>query len=75
MTATATAPGPTKKKIDAFFQYMFENSASDLHLSSGKPPMVRVHGELEQVAQLPALQHADLIELLENCTACEVGAI
>lgn len=28
--------------------------------------MVRVHGELENIEQLPALQHADLLELLQE---------
>jgi twitching motility protein PilT len=65
MTA-ATLSKTTPKKIDAFFQYMFSKSASDLHLASGKPPMVRIHGELEQVADLPPLQHADLLELLQE---------
>ncbi|MBX9724459.1 MAG: type IV pilus twitching motility protein PilT [Candidatus Obscuribacterales bacterium] len=64
--ATATLDKASAKKIDAFFLYMFEHKASDLHLSSGKPPMVRVHGELEQVAELPPLQHADLLELLQE---------
>ncbi len=65
MTSTLNK-APSTKKIDAFFQYMFAKSASDLHLSSGKPPMVRVHGELENIEQLPALQHADLLELLQE---------
>lgn len=65
MTATLNK-APASKKIDAFFQYMFAKSASDLHLSSGKPPMVRVHGELENIEQLPPLQHADLLELLQE---------
>lgn len=63
---TATRRETKSKKIDAFFQYMFLHSASDLHLSAGKPPMVRVHGELEQVEQLPPLLHSDLVELLEE---------
>ncbi len=36
-------------KIDAFFKYMMENDISDLHLSSGCKPMVRRHGELEEI--------------------------
>lgn len=64
---TAAPPSQTKtRKIDAFFQYMFDQGASDLHLSSGKPPMVRLHGELEHVANLPMLQHADVLELLQE---------
>jgi twitching motility protein PilT len=33
-------------KIDAFFNLMFEQKASDLHMSSGNPPMLRINGEL-----------------------------
>lgn len=65
-TALAAPPERKASKIDAFFQYMFDQGASDLHLSSGKPPMIRVCGELEQVATLPALQHEDLLELLRE---------
>lgn len=36
-------------KIDAFFKYMMENDASDLHLSTGSKPKVRKHGELEEI--------------------------
>lgn len=36
-------------KIDAFFKYMIENNCSDLHLSSGCKPLVRKHGELEEI--------------------------
>jgi len=36
-------------KIDAFFKYMMENNCSDLHLSSGCKPLVRKHGELEEI--------------------------
>lgn len=36
-------------KIDAFFNLMFEQKASDLHLSSGNPPMLRINGELHRV--------------------------
>src|SRR6185437_6144656 len=60
------APPKQSKKIDAFFQYVFDNKASDLHLSSGKPPMVRVCGELEPIAQLPQFQHEDVLELLQE---------
>jgi twitching motility protein PilT len=71
-TALATPPDQsTKKRIDAFFQYMFDEGASDLHLSSGKPPMVRVCGELEQVSDLPQLQHLDLLELLREIAPAE----
>src|ERR1041384_2103978 len=40
-------------KIDAFFNLMLEQKASDLHLSSGNPPMLRVNGELHRVDYPP----------------------
>ena len=36
-------------KIDAFFNLMFEQKASDLHMASGNPPMLRINGELQRV--------------------------
>jgi twitching motility protein PilT len=71
MTTTLAAPATQKKtnKIDAFFQYMFEHGASDLHLSSGKSPMIRVSGELEKIENLPPLVHEDLIDLLREIAA------
>ena len=36
-------------KIDMFFKYMIENSASDLHLSVGSKPRIRKHGVLEEI--------------------------
>jgi twitching motility protein PilT len=36
-------------KLDAFFQLMVDQGASDLHLVSGSQPILRVHGELQRV--------------------------
>ncbi len=36
-------------KIDAFFKYMMDNDASDLHLSAGSQAKIRKHGELEEL--------------------------
>ncbi|OPY08949.1 MAG: Twitching mobility protein [Syntrophus sp. PtaB.Bin001] len=36
-------------KIDAFFQLMHEQGASDLHLVSGQQPAIRIRGDLERV--------------------------
>ena len=36
-------------KIDAFFKLMNEQGASDLHLTSGQPPALRIRGEIERV--------------------------
>src|SRR6516165_2099197 len=40
-------------KIDAFFNLMFEQKASDLHMASGNPPMLRINGELQRVDYPP----------------------
>ena len=36
-------------KIDAFFQLMHEQGASDLHLVSGQQPIIRIRGDLERI--------------------------
>src|SRR6202050_770914 len=50
-------------KIDAFFNLMFEQKASDLHMSSGNPPMMRIHGELQRV-DYPPLESDNLKMML-----------
>lgn len=50
-------------KIDAFFNLMFEQKASDLHLSSGNPPMLRINGELHRV-DYPPLESDNLKAML-----------
>src|SRR5277367_2541636 len=50
-------------KIDAFFNLMFEQKASDLHMSSGNPPMMRIHGELQRV-DYPPLENDSLKAML-----------
>jgi twitching motility protein PilT len=50
-------------KIDAFFNLMFEQKASDLHLSSGNNPILRVNGELHRVDH-PPLENDDLKKML-----------
>jgi len=36
-------------RIDALFRMMKEQGASDLHLSTGSPPIFRLHGEMERL--------------------------
>jgi twitching motility protein PilT len=50
-------------RIDSFFKFMKEQNASDLHLSTGNPPMLRIHGELVRV-DMPALANDDLKALV-----------
>jgi twitching motility protein PilT len=46
-------------RIDSFFKLMGEQKASDLHLSTNNPPMLRINGELVRV-DYPALQNDEL---------------
>ena len=50
-------------RIDAYFKLMSEQDASDLHLSSGNQPILRIHGELVRVDS-PPLQNDDLKALV-----------
>jgi twitching motility protein PilT len=45
--------------ISELLAFVVENKASDLHLSSGLPPMIRVHGDIRRI-NLPALEHKDV---------------
>ncbi len=50
-------------RIDSFFKFMKEQNASDLHLSTGNPPMLRIHGELVRI-DMPLLENDDLKALV-----------
>ena len=39
--------------------FVVKNKASDLHLSSGLPPMIRVHGDIRRI-NVPAMEHKDV---------------
>lgn len=54
-------------KIDAFFNLMLEQKASDLHLSSGNAPMLRINGELHRV-DYPPLESDTLKGMLYEIT-------
>ena len=50
-------------RIDSLFRMMKEQGASDLHLSTGSPPIFRLHGEMERLNFKP-LGHEDLKTIL-----------
>jgi twitching motility protein PilT len=45
--------------ITELLAFAVKNKASDLHLSSGLPPMIRVHGDVRRV-NLPPMDHKDV---------------
>ncbi len=49
--------------IAELLAFSVKNTASDLHLSSGLPPMLRVHGDVRRI-NLPAMEHKDVHSLV-----------
>lgn len=49
--------------ISDLLAFSVKNKASDLHLSSGLPPMIRVHGDVRKI-NLPAMEHAEVHRML-----------
>lgn len=53
----------TKINVTELFKYMQQRGASDLHITVGKPPVVRVDGTLQEVPNMPILspQHTQAL--------------
>jgi len=45
--------------ITELLAFSVKNKASDLHLSAGLPPMIRVHGDIRRI-NLPPMEHDDV---------------
>jgi twitching motility protein PilT len=45
--------------ITELLAFVVKNKASDLHLSAGLPPMIRVHGDVRRI-NLPPMEHRDV---------------
>jgi twitching motility protein PilT len=60
----AATGGPAR--IDAMLREMLEAKASDLHLSAGNHPIMRVHGEIHFGTQHPVLRSEDVSALVEE---------
>jgi len=54
-------------KIDAFFQLMHDQGASDLHLVSGQQPVIRIRGDMERI-KYDVLENDALKALLYEIT-------
>jgi twitching motility protein PilT len=66
-TATAEAAEEDVEKepnLAEFLETVIGKNASDLHLTSGLPPMIRVHGELQPIAGFRKLFPQDLQAML-----------
>ncbi|HYQ92226.1 MAG TPA: type IV pilus twitching motility protein PilT [Candidatus Competibacteraceae bacterium] len=49
--------------LDDLLQFTVKNKASDLHLSAGLPPMIRVDGDIRRI-NLPPLEHKEVHTLI-----------
>jgi len=49
--------------ITELLAFSAKNGASDLHLSAGLPPMIRVDGDVRRV-NVPALEHSDVHDMV-----------
>jgi twitching motility protein PilT len=55
-------------KIELLLEEVIKQNASDLHLQVGVPPMLRVDGALQPVADAPVLKSADIERLIQSVT-------
>ena len=58
--------------IDRLFQYLVSSGGSDLHLSEGSPPKIRVHGAVSAIPDEPVLDGESFKILLSEI--CEPSA-
>ena len=49
--------------ITELLSFTVKNNSSDLHLSAGLPPMIRVDGDLRKL-NVPALEHSEVIKII-----------
>ena len=57
-------------EMDGLLQLAVDEGASDLHITVGSPPMLRIHGELQPL-DLPDLTPADTERLVKSITSPE----
>src|SRR5256885_3802378 len=62
---------PAANSIDDLLEQMVTRNASDLHLSVGAPPAMRVRGHIERLADFPALAADDTQQLLYRIMSSE----
>lgn len=58
-------------KIDPFLKLVVDTGASDLHLSVGNPPLIRLHGDLQRV-KYKNLEEDELREMLYEIAPEEI---
>ncbi|MDY0088475.1 MAG: PilT/PilU family type 4a pilus ATPase [Coriobacteriia bacterium] len=60
------APGRSNLHIDDLLHLLIERDGSDLHLTVGSPPGLRLRGEIVPLEDTPPLQPRDTMEMIFN---------
>jgi twitching motility protein PilT len=63
MPSRRSVEGNDKMDIAELLAFSVKNKASDLHLSAGLPPMIRVDGDVRRI-NIPALEHKQVHSLI-----------
>ena len=53
-------------QIDKYFRYLIDNGGSDLHLSEGQPPKIRVHGSISAIEGEEVLSTDKIKSMMEE---------
>jgi twitching motility protein PilT len=62
---------PDSYSIDTLLEQMVAHNASDLHITVGSPPVLRLRGQLHRLEQLPRLSADDTRQLLYRILSTE----
>ena len=57
--------------ITELLAFSAKNGASDLHLSAGLPPMIRVDGDVRRI-NLPAMEHKEVHALVYDLSLIHI---
>ena len=63
-TASMPAPAPGEPEINVLLRRMFKMNASDLHVTSNHKPLVRLHGDMQELSDHPAIKPEKLKQLI-----------
>lgn len=63
-TEAATEVEPDALHLNELLSIQLERGGSDLHLTAGSPPQIRVHGRLEPLTEFPILKPAELRRMI-----------
>ena len=58
--------------ITELLAFSVRNKASDLHLSAGMPPLIRVHGDVKRI-NLPSLSKQDVRTMLDSIMSADLS--